>query len=87
MLQHIVRNVGLLSLFVLGRVFLTAEREMDEIIFSVYYGKEEQKLNLLDFLLCAHQSSGAIPNQLLLAKEWFHNVHVYSLYPEVYHIL
>lgn len=60
---------------------------MDEIIFIVYYGREEQKLNLLDFLLCARQSSGAIPNQLLLAKERFHNVRVYSLYPEVYHML
>jgi len=60
---------------------------MEEIIFSVYYGKEEQKLNLMDFLLCARQPSGAIPNQLLLAKERFHNVHIYSLYPEVYHIL
>lgn len=60
---------------------------MDEVIFIVYYGREEQKLNLLDSLLCARQSSGAIPNQLLLAKERFHNVHVYSLYPEVYHML
>lgn len=71
----------------LGRDFLSSEWELDEIIFSVYYGKEEHKLNLLDFLLHACQSSGAIPNQLLLAKERFHSVLVYSLYPEVYHIL
>lgn len=59
---------------------------MDEAIFNVYYGKKEQKSDLLDFLLCAYQSSGAIPKQLLLAKERFPNVCVYSLYPEVYHI-
>lgn len=59
---------------------------MDEIIFSVYYGKKEQKSDLLDFLLCAYQPSGTIPKLLLLAKERFPNVCVYSLYPEVYHI-
>lgn len=42
---------------------------------------------MLDFLPCAYQSSGAIPKQLLLAKERFPNVCVYSLYPEIYHIL
>lgn len=60
---------------------------MDEIIFSVYFGKKEQKLDLLDFLLCACQSSGTVPKQLFSAKERFCNVRVYTLYPEVYHIL
>lgn len=60
---------------------------MDERNFNVYCGKERQILNLLDFLLCAHQSSGAIPNHLLLTKEGFNNVHVYSLCPEGWYIL